>query len=508
MKTSLLLSTITTLLLVACSGARADNPISVKSELERMRSADHLFRPQTHRIVQYSGFHRKGGNPDRMHCLYLEKGWRVIADHKGPGVVTRIWTTHDTQWRDIQIEVDGKIIFTGKANQFFKQDKLPFVAPLSEIRSVTQKKVTAEKESQGKKQWAVSYVPIPFKKHFRYMQRDKIYANINVKVLPAGQAVESFLDADWDALRPEFDKTADVWRSMNLYGPKPEEKFKRIAKSISIPAAPKGKSTTAELAELTGPAVLRGIRVRAKTPSQLRPIDLQIRWDGEKEPSVNSPLDHGFGSREHRTLALGQSPDGWRFCLLPMPFRKKATLTLVSRAAKPVECDVELFVEENAALPDDVLYLHSHQNRGRYAKGRPFDKPDLPLADFFYHNGYTAFDRQGAGHLVAYMDLFNCQPELDEHIYFDDERTFPNNSWNGTGHEDLFDMAWGHSPVSAPMTSGGSENYRETNVKLFWNNPMTFRTAIRFNWELAFRHGILPPRNACFASVVYWYERP
>ena len=36
---------------------------------------------------------------------------------------------------------------------------------------------------------------------------------------------------------------------------------------------------------------------------------------------------------------------------------------------------------------------------------------------------------------------------------------------------------------------GGSQDFEEVNVKLFWNDPMTFRKAIRFNWEWA----SLPP---------------
>ena len=57
------------------------------------------------------------------------------------------------------------------------------------------------------------------------------------------------------------------------------------------------------------------------------------------------------------------------------------------------------------------------------------------------------------------------------------------------------------------MASGGSQDFEEVNVKLFWNDPMTFRSAIRFNWEWAYTFGIEPPMDARFASVVYWYER-
>lgn len=487
--------------------APAAEAISVSSELKRMRSADHLFRPQTHRLLQYSGFNRRGGNPDRLDCLYEEDGWRVVADQEGPGVVSRIWTTHDTSWRDIRVEVDGKVIFSGKANQFFQQDILPFVKPLSEIRNNVSGRVTIEKEAQGRKEWAVSYVPIPFKTRFRYMQRDKVYANINIKVFSPEVEVDSFVDADWEQLKGEFEKTAAVWERMDVYG-QGLKAYRRIEKSVTIPPAHADAETNAEVTEITGPAIIRGIRIKMEHAEQNGDVDLRICWDDETKPAVVSPLDQGFGSRTHRTLVFGQSDDGWRLCFLPMPFRTRASVSLASRSSEAVDCLLELFVEENVPLPADVLYLRSCKNEGQMTKGREFESPNLPLEDFFYHNGYTAFERQGAGHIVAYMDLFDCQPELDEHIFIDDERTFPNNSWNGTGHEDLFDMAWGHSTVSAPMTSGGSQDFEEVNVKLFWNDPMTFRTAIRFNWEWAFRFGVKPPRDARFASVVYWYGRP
>jgi hypothetical protein len=51
-----------------------------------------------------------------------------------------------------------------------------------------------------------------------------------------------------------------------------------------------------------------------------------------------------------------------------------------------------------------------------------------------------------------------------------------------------------------------SQDCEEVNVKLFWNTPIAFTTAIRFNWEWAYKFGILSPVDAHFASVVYWYE--
>jgi len=437
----------------------------------------------------------------------------VVADQKGPGVVTRIWTPHPNylipkgrEWGDIQIEVDDQIIYSGPANGFFLKETLPFKEPLVVLRDETGP-VPIEKVN-GERKWITSYMPIPFDKRFRYMQRDSLYANINIKALPPKTKVESFLDVNWDELEEEVEKTAFVWESMDLYGVD-LNKYRCIKKVISVSPSVTGSEKTLNLEELTGPGIIRTIRFKAKEARLYRDVDLLINWDDEMEPGIRSPLDHGFGSRTHRTMAIGQSEDGWRFCSLPMPFRKKARLTLASRVTQTVDFQVELYMEENAKLPKDVLYLHSCKNQGQFLKNQDqYEKPDLPLKDFYYHNGYTALDLQGSGHVVAYMDMFHCQPELDEHIFIDDERTFPDNSWNGTGHEDLFDMSGGHKSITSPMTSGGSEDFKETNVKLFWNNPMTFRKAIRWNWEWIFKFGIKAPRDARFASVVYWYSKP
>ena len=204
-------------------------------------------------------------------------------------------------------------------------------------------------------------------------------------------------------------------------------------------------------------------------------------------------------------MSLGRKGK-WQFLNLPMPFKKKARITIESHADKPVSLSYQITYEKVDALPSEILYLKSYTNTGIFHSGLDtIGHHDLPVKDFFYNTGYNVLDIQEAGHIVAYMDLFHCQPELDEHIFIDDERIFPDNSWNGTGHEDLFDMAWGHKPVSSPMTSGGSENFKEVNVKLFLNDPLVFHKAIKFNWEWSYKFGLEPPRDARFASVIYWY---
>ena len=482
-------------------------PVSVISELQRMRTVDHLYQPNAHRVVRYSGFHRGGGNPDSKHSLYQEDGWLVIADHKGPGVVARIWATHGEQWHDIRIELDGKVLFEGRADLFFGKTEYPFSAPLNEIRAGKKRSRLMYKEvdTPFSRKWGVSYLPLPFSSRFRYMQRNPLYSQIEVKALEPDKEVQSFNETNWLKVRPEWEKTMAVWKRNTPYGDELQT-FQKVSRTLRLAAA--GKAPVSQIAlNMAGPGIIRSLRVKV-APEFRQQISCKAWWDAAGEPSINASLDLGFGSREHHTLAIGQSDDGWRSLDFPMPFRESALIRFDSVADAPTSIDVEVYYEEKDSLPKETMYLNCFQHSDRFIRNKnTFLFPRVPKKEFLYHNAYTAVDLVGQGHIVAYMDLFQCQPEVDEHVFIDGEREFPENSWNGTGHEDMFDMAWGHKDHSAPMSSGGSHAQEEVNVRLFWNNPMTFRKDIRWNWEWSYSLGKYPPRDAIFHSVVYWYSK-
>lgn len=486
----------------------AEPAVSLTTELQRLRTTDHLYLPQSHRLHQYSGFSRSGSNPDRLDFLYREGDWLVYADVEGPGVVSRIWATHGDAWQDIRIELDGRVIYEGDAGGFFRMNRPPFVAPLCEERSVTVAQRTAEGETGKIHRWGVSYVPLPFQSRFRYLQKKQLYTNVNVKRFDRGTPVAPFPATLAAGELAEVGRTAAAWKSMN---PLPESPARTtvVDHELKLPAATNGKpAPTSSAVWLTGPGIIREIRIHTAglDRATLEALTLHLRWDGSASDAIAVPLDVGLGSLQQRTLALGRSDDGWQFMRLPMPFRRGASIRIVSRAVGPLTVRLQVVHEKAPDLPANAMYLHGHGNAGKFTSGQDqFAHPEVPAAEFLYHNGYTALDTRGSGHVVAYLDRFDCQPELDEHVFIDGERTFPDNTWNGTGHEDLFDMAWGHKPTTTPMTSGGSEKFEEVNVKLFWNDPLTFRTALRFNWEWSYKLGVPPPRDAVFRSVVYWY---
>ncbi len=484
--------------------------VSLTTELRRLRTADHLFQPQAHQLFRYSGFSRTGGNPDRGDYLYKEGEWFVYADVEGPGVVSRIWATHGDAWQDIRLELDGRVLYEGNAGGFFGWNHPPFVAPLCEERVTAAGPRTAEGEKGKEHRWGVSYVPLPFEKRFRYLQKKQVYTQIDVKRLPAGTNVIPFPETLTSNEAGEVALTCAAWQNL---APAAEATgaIRMRDEELKLPAAAESAPAESANIQFSGSGIIREIRLQTAGLDRavLAAMTLHLRWDNASEDAIAVPLDVGLGSLQQRTVALGRDADGWQYIRFPMPFRQGASLRIVSQATQTVTLRVQIKQEQVSALPAATWYLQGTAHTGAFIAARDhFAHPDVPPAEFLYHNGYTALDAQGRGHVVAYLDRFDCQPELDEHVFVDGERTFPDNSWNGTGHEDFFDMAWGHKPTTSPMASGGSEKFEEVNVKLFWNDPLTFRTALRFNWEWSYKLGTPPPRDARFRSVVYWYAPP
>jgi hypothetical protein len=322
--------TLTGLCAALTCDARAN--ISLTTELRRMRSSDHLFLPQAHRTVQYSGFSRKGDNPDRLDYLYREGPWLVYADAKGPGVVSRIWTTHGGPWHDIRIEVDGRLIYEGNGEGFFGMNRAPFAAPLCEIRKAAMPKRTAEGENGKLQHWGVSYVPMPFAARFRYMQRAQVYANINVKLLEPGTRVEPFTGGLNKAERQEWELTRAAWERMEP--DPPTRKLTRVSREITIPTDGAFAGLT-----LSGPGLIRSVRVRAPF-DLLDALSLSFVWDNQLQPAIDVSPDVGMGSVKQRTMALGTDQHGWRFLRLPMPFRYSARLRIAGPAGTPANITV------------------------------------------------------------------------------------------------------------------------------------------------------------------------
>lgn len=128
---------------------------------------------------------------------------------------------------------------------------------------------------------------------------------------------------------------------------------------------------TVTLAEMEGPGEINHIWITVDNKTTdadcfvLRDLVIRMYWDDEETPSVESPLGDffccGFG-RECivNSVPMAVVPSRGFNCYFPMPFKKKAKITLENQHANKIpaffyQVDYCLYDE----LPDDITYSHA-----------------------------------------------------------------------------------------------------------------------------------------------------
>ncbi len=210
--------------------------------------------------------------------------------------------------------------------------------------------------------------------------------------------------------------------------------------SPCIPEIKPGETVT--LAKINGCGVIRHIWMTVTDRTEkdcfvLRDLVLRIYWEDEKTPSVESPLGDFFCCGFGRDCAVQSMPivvnpaRGFN-CYFPMPFRKRARITLENQHDAPIpaffyQIDYTLYDE----LPDDISYFHAQWRRERLTELK---------------KDYTILDGvKGKGHYVGtYMALATLERywwgEGELKVYLDGDTDYP--TICGTGTEDYFGGAW------------------------------------------------------------------
>ncbi|MFH1070410.1 MAG: glycoside hydrolase family 172 protein, partial [Candidatus Glassbacteria bacterium] len=176
-------------------------------------------------------------------------------------------------------------------------------------------------------------------------------------------------------------------------------------------------------------------------PEILRGMVFRIYWDGQKQPSVEAPLQDFFGIPFARQASFEScffsNPEGRSFnCIIPMPFRGKARVEVENQS--PVDCG-SLFFDIDYTfgdkLPEDLSYFHARYRR---------ENPTTPKKDFVILPTVTGRGRYlgcnvGVRALEGYKFAWFGEGEIK--IYLDGDDRLP--TLVGTGTEDLVGSAWG-----------------------------------------------------------------
>jgi hypothetical protein len=198
----------------------------------------------------------------------------------------------------------------------------------------------------------------------------------------------------------------------------------KVSPSVVIKAG-----TTFTLAEIRGPGCIQQIWM-TPTGNWRRSI-LRLYWDDEPEPSVEVPVGDffacGWGQYcQINSLAVCVNPGSAFNCYWPMPFRKKARITMQNLDDR----DMVLYYQINyqlAPVSKDAAYFHAQFRR------------ESPLKQKGLHTIVDGI--RGRGHYVGtYLAWEVHSPgwwgEGEIKFYMDGDREFP--TICGTGTEDYF----------------------------------------------------------------------
>ncbi len=293
---------------------------------------------------------------------------------------------------------------------------------------------------------------------------------------------------------------------------------------------------TAEIFRASGAGVITHIWVTINHPDgqgeQLalsrRNVILRMYWDGETEPSVQSPIGDFFGQGwgefyNYASAPLAAAPGEGRAMVsyFPMPFGDGARMTIEN----DTEHDIRSFYyyvdyEQHASIPGDMGRFHAwwnHQLTASASSNGLGENEWETLGEYGQNitgkENYLFADIQGTGHFVG-VNYYVISPtpmwygEGDDMFFIDGEQ-WPS-SLHGTGTEDYFNTSWcpkelyQHPYFGLARVNEGQSGYLgRTHVYRFHvQDPVRFGESLLASIE----HGHDNCLTLDMASVAYWYQ--
>jgi len=263
---------------------------------------------------------------------------------------------------------------------------------------------------------------------------------------------------------------------------------------------------------------------------------LKIYWDGEEDPSVESPLGDFFGIGhckpiQFSSLILSVTPGNpfeleqtdkygtnryAAVCNFPMPFSRSAKIVIENQSDIPIEGYwFNIDYHEYEKLDENVYRFHAKWNRElTKAEGEAANYKNVQLWRSSNIDGkfnYVILDTKGDGQMVGMLlNIDNIAGgwwgEGDEMVFIDDDTWPP--SLHGTGTEEI--VGGGSCPGKEYSTACfgynliSNHNWYRQNSQYRWFilDPIRFKKSIRYTIE----HGHANNFENDYSSVAYWYQ--
>jgi len=266
--------------LIAASAAASRKATEVPPVgIEALARPDLLdFLDPTAKVGMVSSYDRSGGNDDGFSGKYSfirkEDGGLVLADLKGPGVITRIHTptpTNDIVEFFFDGETEPRIRL--KASEIFDGTHAPFLSPL------------VWTGAGG----SVSYIPLAFRKSCKILVKAEKFQFIQINHVryPEGSALETYSSPPSDAFLKRAEEAGRIFAlagsdlSARLLPPGAVMETETVGRTL-LPGRP------VTLFETSRPGRIIGLRIgpAALFAGPDRDIILRIFWDGDAAAAV------------------------------------------------------------------------------------------------------------------------------------------------------------------------------------------------------------------------------
>lgn len=274
---------------------------------------------------------------------------------------------------------------------------------------------------------------------------------------------------------------------------------------------------TVDIADIEGPGCIQHIWM---TPTgRWRNVIIRFYWDGQENPSVESPVGDFFASAWNQYAQLSShavcvNPGSAFNCYWQMPFRKHCRITLTNISTERVTYyyQIDYTLTE---IPEDSAYFHAQFRRTN------------PLP---YKTDYTILDGvKGKGHYVGTFMAWgvnnnNWWGEGEIKFFMDGDKDYP--TICGTGTEDYFCGSYDfedpfthdrYVPFNTPYAGLHqvitpdklySSQFRFGMYRWHITDPVRFESDLRITIQaLGWREGgrYLPLQDD-IASVAFWYQ--
>ncbi len=419
----------------------------------------------------------------------------VLADLKGPGAVTRIWSANPHAPSHVRFYFDGEETarLDTRFEELFWGRRDPFWNEFSYIAATG----------------GNFYFPLPYARSLKITIEadcpEEFYYEITHRTYDAGTTVETFDPKSITRFRSTEARVASA-----LQHPVP----------VSAPASARWESATVDVepGKTATLPVIEGEQAVFEWSARVIGTDDSLAWtdprrphnayrylileaafDGEK--AIRVPLGDFFGSgpgvQPYEDLAFTVRPDGRMTSRFLMPFRRSMAMSLTNMGTAPYRVELRLHVGPHT-FGDRGLTFHAQWGAtSRYT--RPFfDEPFLVTSG----QGKVV----GSVYEVANPVVF-WWGEGDQKIFVDDD-TFP--SLFGTGTEDDYGYAYSSPelfarPLHAQTRADGPGNYGlVSNTRVQMLDAIPYRKRIRFYSEMWHPIHCRPT----WTHVIFWYAEP